>query len=229
MAKVLTLRDTRKSGWTQDRWRWLHEVRQDGSLSATARLVAHSLGFGFANSKTGECRPGVGALARDVKVSPRTIERCLTDLQVHGWIVRRGGNAPGMRARFTFRFPGEHTPDLSREHTSDLSGSRANSVSPPVPPYMEEPNLNHTEQLHLQSEIRRLPMPTCPTIFVLPGSVTANRWDDWLTAKGYPTLACIGKLIDGKYLMPTTSAPSRSEPAAYRIALDWAAWLRSRS
>ena len=192
MAKVVTLRDTRPSGWSQDRWRWLHEVRQDGDLSAMARLVACSLGFGFANSKTGECRPGVQALARDVKVSPRTIERCLTDLQSRGWIVRLGGNAPGLRATFAFRFPGQNTPEMAREHTTemarehtpDLSVTHANPDAPPRPPLMEQPNMNHSERLHPRAAIRGLPKPKCHTANVAPGSVTAERWDEWLKAEG---------------------------------------------
>jgi len=221
MAKVVTLRDTRPSGWSQDRWRWLHEVRQDGDLSAMARLVACSLGFGFANSKTGECRPGVQALARDVKVSPRTIERCLTDLQTRGWIVRLGGNAPGLRATFAFRFPGPHTPirsgrhtsDLSERHTTDLSGTCANPDAPPRPPLMEQPNMNHSAP-----DISLVPVP--------PGSPAAERWDAWLLADDFPPLTEIGKTnFDGDYLMPVTTAPDKSDTIAYGIARRWVEYL----
>lgn len=227
MGRVLTLRDTRPSGWSQDRWRWLNEVRQDGDLSAMARLVACSLGFGFANHKTGECCPGVQALARDVQASPRTIERCLFDLQARGWIVRLGGNAPGVRARFAFRFPEQHTPDLAGRHTPDPSETHAN----PDAPLMNKDStmIEPKERQHPRAAIRGLPRPSCLTTMIARGSVTAGRWDAWLHSEGYPPLDRIGHRIDGQYEMPITVPADKFSKMPHGIALRWAEWLRSKA
>ena len=138
MAKVVTLHGARPGGWSKDRWRWLGAVRRDGTLSPMARLLAHALGFGFANGETAECRPGLSTLAEDCATSERTIDRCLTELQARGWIERKGGNAPGVRAAIGFRFPGRHTPDLA--------GTHAIPDAPPRPPYKDQPNMNHKKR-----------------------------------------------------------------------------------
>lgn len=202
-----------------------------------ARLIACALGFGFANGDTGECRPGLATLAEDCATSPRTVDRCLGELQARGWIVRKGGNAPGIRAAIGFRFPGQHTPEMAREHTPematehtpDLTGTHANPDAPPRPPYMEEPNLNHAKAPHPRALIRGLPKPQCTTTAVAPGSWAAERWDAWLQAEGFPPLERIGRKIAGGFEMPITVAPTKGEQVPYGIARRWADWLRSRA
>ena len=91
--------------------------------------------------------------------------------------------------------------------------------------------MQRTEPLHPRVAIRGLTKPKCPSKLVAPQSVEAQRWDDWLTSNGYPPLARIGHqdLDSGHYEMPVTSAPDKSQTVPYRIALDWANWLRSKA
>lgn len=248
MAKVYTLRGQRPGGWAKERWEWSKRVRRDGNLSPMARLVAHSLAIGFANSETAECRPGLATLAEDCASSTRTIDRAMTDLERAGWIERKGGNAPGVSAAIRFRFPEdrhatatehtpdlthEHAPDLAGEHTPDLTGTHAKSDAPPRPPYMEEPNLNNKNHaatgLHPRAALRPPKRPNITTILVAPGSAAHGAWDDWLAARGFPPLERIGQAVEGGgWIMPTTTAPAEGDQIAYRIALGWAGWLRSR-
>ncbi|MCB5411031.1 helix-turn-helix domain-containing protein [Pseudogemmobacter sp. CC-YST710] len=123
MAKVYSLRGARPGGWAKDRWEWSKRVRRDGDLSPMARLVAHSLAIGFAKSETAECRLGAATLAEDCATSVPTIERAMRDLERAGWIERKGGNAPGVRAAIRFCFP-EDRHATATEHPSDFKGEQ---------------------------------------------------------------------------------------------------------
>lgn len=213
-----------------------------------ARLVAHSLAIGFANSETAECRPGADTLAEDCATSIPTIERAMRDLERAGWIERKGGNAPGVRAAIRFRFPedrhatasehpsdlkGEHPSFLQGEHPSDLTATPIKSAAPPRPPYMEEPNLNNKNHaangVHPRAALRPPKRPNITTKLVAPGSAAHEAWDRWLAARGFPPLERIGQAVEGGgWIMPTTTAPEEGDQIAYRIALGWAGWLRSR-
>lgn len=89
--------------------------------------------------------------------------------------------------------------------------------------------MNHTEGLHPRAAIRGLKRPRVLTKLVAVGSVEAQLWDEWLAAKGYPPLSRIGHRIEGQFEMPVTAAPEESNAIGYRIALDWAEWLRSKA
>lgn len=243
MAKVVTLHGARPGGWSKDRWRWLGAVRRDGDLSPMARLIACALGFGFANNDTGECRPGLATLAQDCATSPRTVDRCLGELQARGWIVRKGGNAPGIRAAIGFRFPGQHTPEMAREHTPematehtpDLTGTHAISDAPPTPPYKEEPNLNQKPAPRAATRII-VPggqRPTPLSQVVQKGTEAEADWNRWLSEKGFPELEQIGRVVVVGMLegwdMPWRYPPPPRDERAERVAWAYANWLRIKA
>jgi hypothetical protein len=90
--------------------------------------------------------------------------------------------------------------------------------------------MNHSEPLHPRAALRGLTMPRCPIVSVAVGSITAERWDDWLQAEGFPKLEEIGRgNLDRGYDMPVAAAPDRSDKTAYDIARRWAEWLRSKA
>jgi hypothetical protein len=201
----------------------------DGGLSPVARLIACQLGFGFANHETGECRPGAATLAKGCATSLRTVERSLMDLEARGWIKRRGGEGPGIHAAILFAFPDQRPPDLAGERPPDLAATPASSGGPPCTPYKDKPQLNHSARPHPRAMIRGLPKPQCATTAVAAGSWTADRWNAWLQAEGFPPLERIGRKIEGGFEMPITVAPSKGEQVPYRIARRWAEWLRSKA
>lgn len=252
MAKVVQLRGARPGGWAKERWNWIGAVMADGSLTMAARLVAVSLAQGFANHETAECRPGLAALMTAVAASRATVLRALADLQSHGWIERRGGNAPGKVAAYVFRNPGEapeqvspvrpeqvssarpeQVSSLRPEQVSSVSGTGLNPATPPIPPYKDQPQLNHKYARQnppsARAAIRGLEMPQCATRLVVPGSAEAERWDDWLARAGFPALDRIGRQRNGRWLMPISTAPDPGDEIPYRIALGWAEWLRSKA
>lgn len=212
----------------------------DGELSPLSRLVACSLAQGFANHETAECRPGLAALMKAVAASRATVLRALNDLQIRGWVERRGGNAPGKSATYAFREPGARreqvsdlrpvqVSDLRPEQVSDLSGTGLNFETPPCTPYKDKPHMNHRAHTHPRAAIRGLPMPQCLTTIIPPDSVSAGRWDEWLEGEGLQPLAKIGHRVDGGWLMPVTVAPTKGEEIPHGIALRWANWLRSKA
>jgi hypothetical protein len=239
MAKVVQLRGARPGGWAKDRWQWIGDVLAAPDLSHTAKLIGVALAQGFANHETAECRPGLKALMAAVSISRATVLRALADLQAAGWLEKRGGNAPGRLAAYGFLFPQqvsslrpEQVSSLRPEQVSPVSATGLNPEISPCTPYKDKPHMNHRarEQTPRQA-IRGLPQPQCPTTLILPGSVAAERWNDWLAANGFPGLDRIGFKVEGSYRMPLAGAPSRGEgdtPAA-RLALRWADWLRSKA
>ena len=110
MAKVVQLRGQRPGGWAKVRWNWIGAVMAAPGLSPTTKLVAITMAQGFANHETAECRPGLAALMAATSAARRTVLLALHDLQLAGWLVRQGGNAPGKVASYVFRFPG-HAPE----------------------------------------------------------------------------------------------------------------------
>lgn len=104
-ADVIRAHDPMGENWKGLRWLWLQKIRRDDRISSTGRLVAHAIALQYADGLNSECRPGVETLAKDMNFSPRTIERCLTELKAQGWILRLGGNAPGVPAAFQCVFP----------------------------------------------------------------------------------------------------------------------------
>ena len=229
MSKIIQFRGARAAGWAKDRWRWLGAIRRDARLSAMARLVAHALGFGFANSETAECRPGAQALADDCGTSLRTIERCMMDLEGAGWIARIGGEGPGVKAAIVFTFPGERPPVLAAERPPVLAATPAIPDGPPIPPYKDQPNMNHKANPNLRAQIRGPKRPHILTHEVAPGSARAARWDEWLAVHGHPPLSQIGfRPNGGGFLMPVSVAPRPDEEIPWRIAAVWVDWLRTK-
>jgi hypothetical protein len=211
-----------------------------------ARLVACALGFGFANAETAECRPGYQTLANDCGTSVRTIERCFMDLEAAGWIARKGGEGPGVSAAIVFRFPerppevaddeGERPPVLADERPPVLAVTPASSDAPPIPPYMDQPNMNQrTGLLRAASQVivKGGQRPRYVTVCVPVGSVLAGRWDEWLAANAFPPLAVIGQRLDQKgadgWEMPVTLPAGFGDEVATRIATRWADWLRGKA
>lgn len=242
MGQVVNMRGARPSGWNKDRWEWMQLVIADCSLSPMARLIAVCLAQRFANNQTAECRPGLPALMASVAAPKRTVLGALADLKNEGWIAAAGGHAPGRAATYRFLWPETQpksvrnpAPDQVRrvapEQVQIEARTGADFGTPPTPPYMEEPEMNHTEPVHPRVAIRGLPRPTCATKLVTPESAEAQRWDDWLAERGYPPLARIGQrdLVTSHYEMPVTCAPDRSNTVAHGIAVRFADWLRSRA
>lgn len=90
--------------------------------------------------------------------------------------------------------------------------------------------MNQKAHPHPRAAIRGEVMPQCLTTLVDPGSVTAERWDEWLGREGFPPLERIGhRDRDGGWRMPVTVAPAKGEAIPYGIALRWASWLRSKA
>lgn len=89
--------------------------------------------------------------------------------------------------------------------------------------------MNHRAHPNPRAALRGLTMPQCMTTVILPGSVSAERWDEWLAAEGFKPLALIGHRVEGGWRMPVTVAPTKGEAIPYRIAQRWAEWLRSKA
>ncbi len=90
------------SEWKYQRWGWMESVRRDETLSATARLLAHSLALDFANAKTARCDPRVADLLEVLGVSKPTIKRALRDLKEGGWIASCPGIGRGNHSGYLF-------------------------------------------------------------------------------------------------------------------------------
>ena len=246
MAKVIALTGARPGSWSKDRWAWQKAVWADGDLSAMARLLAGVLASGYSNHETGECRPGLKALCDAVGAHRATVLRGMAELVASGWVDRLGGEGPGKAASYRFRFPDQPERvaaprpervaglrhDGSQDHdpngSQDCTQRVADLQNPPIPPYKDKPNMNQ-KSVHPRVAIRGLPRPHCVTHVISTTSDRAARWDEWLKAEGYPPLAKIGFISEGGYRMPVSVAPKPSEETAYRIARNWADWLRSRA
>ncbi len=85
--------------WNRARWGWLDAVTADGTLSPTARLLAHVLVTNFSNHETAYCTPGTDTLAEKLSTTVATINRALRDLAAAGWLIRTEGRGRGRRSR----------------------------------------------------------------------------------------------------------------------------------
>lgn len=171
----------------------------------------------------------------------RTALRALSDLKQAGWIVAKGGEGPGKPAAYVFRWPGERVPEVAPERVPDLAPERvpeiaptgAKSCTPPIPPYKDEPKLNHTgtpqKPLSISAQIRGPQQPKVLTHIIAPGSNREAIWDEWLARHGHPPLSEIGFKSGGGYKMPVSLAPREAEEIPYRIAVAWVDWLRSKA
>lgn len=236
MAKVVNLHGARPGGWAKDRWAWIGAVMADGELTPLARLVACSLAQGFANHETAECRPGLAALMAAVAAPKRTVLRALNDLQLRGWIERRGGNAPGKLATYAFMRPvqvskmaPERVPPVTPEQVPDLAQTGAIFGAPPCTPHKDKPQLNHNQAPHPRAAIRGLPKPQVATSAVAYGSDREAAWNRWLQERGYPPLERIGRRISGGWEMPVGWPPQAGEDIPEGIARRFADWLRSKA
>lgn len=218
-----------------------------------ARLVAQSLAAGFANSETGECRPGAATIAEDCATSVKTVERVMRELELGGWVERLGGNAPGIRAAIRFRFPGEprsaprfqnkeqpsdlrgeHPSELAGEHPSDLSLTPLSSEFPPRPPYKDQPNMNYktTPKTGRQNEAPK-ERPTVLAAAVPMGSDFEADWNAWLMRNGFEGLPQIGRVVKVRgercWDMPSKLPPADHDLTANMIGRRFAEWLTARA
>lgn len=88
--------------WNSARWGWLESVRRDGSLTDTARLLAHVLVLDYANHRTSECNPSIDELMRVLGKSKSTVKRAVQDLEESGWIIRESGRGRGRKTGYGF-------------------------------------------------------------------------------------------------------------------------------
>lgn len=257
MAKVIQLRGQVPGGWSRERWAWLKAVSADARLSAIARLVGNILAVGYANHETATCNPGRQALMEAVGASRATVTRALAELREAGWIEPLGGEGPGKVASYRFR-PAERGSDVSLERGSDMrpeSTERGSAVSlergsvmnatglipeiPPIPPYKDEPNMNHnarvkSQRLTPRQLLRGKARPTTLSVLVPEGSSGALAWDTWLMAQGFQPLARIGRRAGGGGLygfdLPYSTAPRPDDSEVHiRVALRFAEWLQDRA
>ena len=241
MAKVVQLRGQTPSGWKQERWRWIGAVLASVAVSDRAKLVAVSMAQGFANHETAECRPGVAALCRAVALDKRAVQRALADLREAGFVQPLGGEGPGKLAGYRFCWPGERvtpaTPErvtpATPERVTDLTPTGDKSSAPPIPPYKDEPKLNHTgtpqKPASISAQIRGPQQPRVLTHIIAPGSTREALWDEWLARHGYAPLSEIGFKAQGGWRMPVSVAPRETDEIPFGIAVAWAEWLRSKA
>jgi hypothetical protein len=242
MPKVVPFRGASPSGWSKDRWVWRKAIIKDDRLSMAARVVGSELAFGFANSETAECNPGVKVLMDALASSRSTIMRALAELTEWGWIIRLGGEGPGKRASYRFAHP-ERVSDLTPERVSipapervsDLDATCVKSENPPIPPYKDQLNMNHNS-LHraaCQVVVKGGQRPRIATEFVEVGTLKAEWWNDWLAANSYPSLEKIGLAGQqyglGGWEMPITIPAGFEDQMPQRIAVSWADWLNNRA
>ena len=246
MAKVVQLHGQRPGGWAKERWAWIGAVMADGELTPLARLVACSLAQGFANHETAECRPGLAALMKAVAASRATVLRALNDLQLRGWIERRGGNAPGKLAAYVFRNPAEPREQVANLRPEQVSGMTPEQVSPVTPtglipekspctPYKDKPHMNHKGLLRAASRniVPGGARPTPLSQLVQIGTDAEAAWDEWLEARRFPPLAKVGQRIGAGMVqgwdMPWRYPPGPGDETATRVAVRFAEWLRNKA
>jgi Uncharacterized membrane-associated protein/domain len=68
-----------------------NQIFEDGNLSGYAKLVYMALCY-FADNHTGLCYPSLKALAEKSKISVRSVQRALIDLETGGYIERTQRN-----------------------------------------------------------------------------------------------------------------------------------------
>ncbi len=226
----------RPAGWAKDRFAWRKAVIADTRLGATSKLLANELAFGFSNHETGECSPGIPALMGALSCCKRTVLRALAELVARRWLARRGGNAPGKRAVYVFRMQGEQVTGMTPEQVTGLSRTGDSFVTPPKPPYMDEPNMNqrtmpqkYAPKVRVPGGVRPVPFSQCVEF----GSDAETAWAEWLKAEGFPSLDKIG-LAHGVtqvrgWDMPNKWPPGLGDEVGRKLARRFAEWLMARA
>jgi hypothetical protein len=88
---------------------WRDGVLGDDALSHTEVSVAFVLAH-YANSDGSRCRPGRDRLAKDTRLSERTVTRALSALEKRGWVVQAAGGYRGQAVEYVLSRPERETP-----------------------------------------------------------------------------------------------------------------------
>lgn len=100
---------------------------------STDRIVVYMNLLGRVNNRTKYCFPSIARIVKDTKLSERTINRILNDLEAYGFILRKKGKS-GTSNKYWFpledeRFFDPEAPDfLKAKSQSKLYRSKANTT-----------------------------------------------------------------------------------------------------
>lgn len=207
------------------RIQWHRVLFASNDLTANERVIAAYLVNVRLNWVSGQLNPGVKRIAREVGVTPRTVQRAVKHLEQKGWFDVQRGNGRGNLTHYEFALPGILKAETEKEKTdtsvtlSDRKGrqqcrervteatrkgrkgSRHNSITQN---YKKSATRNTTsgDVVHLKADL----------FFVPSGSYFAIYWNDRFMRVG---VQCLGKSVPeekhqgqlGYWLPAKTPAP----------------------
>ena len=208
--------------------------------------MASVLSLQFANDETGQINPSRDTLADYLGLHPDTIKKALRELIQAGWLARQAGLGRGRNTLYQLMSPGRVVPLSSEKkgaNSPSFSASEKGGKSSPLPSEKGgnfqgkggqiTPSHIMQEQSSEQRERARGKRPADHlNACVQPNSWKAQAWDEWLTARRYPTLAELGiKSSDASGVgwdVPFPTPPSPDIEIKNTIALRWVEWACCR-
>ena len=150
----------------------------DNGPQARSEMIVLMVLADCADAETGSCFPSIAHIARNARMSERTVQRTLSALQSEGWIIiqpntRKNGSTSSNV--YVIQFEALQLTPFVRDRTSRNKGGcqngtpRQNGTPAPVKmtPYggcqNGAPITNHKEQRDLFAEWLRLPQKNKPT------------------------------------------------------------------
>ncbi|MEM9578251.1 MAG: helix-turn-helix domain-containing protein [Pseudomonadota bacterium] len=225
-----------------NRFQWLKAVMQS-DVSRTAKNVATVLAVQFSNDDTGQCNPRQTTIADSIGAHRDAVKRAIRELKNSGWLMVLEGRGRGRQSGYRLISPGkivsistakkgDKVPDekgdephpCSREKGDELRGKGGRTAHPHI----------RQEQTYEQSA-RETPAARgrCPCerlALIEPGSHREEAWNEWLTQRGWPTVADLRVKYQTGFGMPQPMPPSNNDPhgIAQRITERFLAWASAR-
>lgn len=216
---------------------WRRRVRCDRGLSSTAAIVLTHLEAEYVNRETGLAWPGSARLAEELGFCERTIRNALSEGEARGYISvsrQRGRGRTNVYALVLEGLPAEAPKDRPRPSTSKPR------PMPPGSPARENRNPRSGYSAAMGGKMvpakpergfqsyREPPKepPTRRLVAIDLDSRDAERWREWLSARGSPQIKAFPRLPDGRVCVPSLAPPEPDEPIALSITEKWLAQAR---
>lgn len=223
-----------------NRFEWLKAVLQVAELSGAAKNIASALAVQFANDESGQINPKKETLATYLSLHLDTVKRALRELRDAGWLTSHGNGGRSRAAAFVLCAPGRIIAFRSpKKEGASVQETGGKSSPPSVQPRSERGghsrvNRGQKTPTHIEQSSEQKaragserPAPQCRRC-IRPGSPSEERWNQWLSLRGYSTLAELGvKSSDAEgrgWDAPFTLPPKPDDIVQLRIAEKWAEW-----
>lgn len=123
----------------------MHLVWQNASELQGSRLLVMLALADWSNDE-GHCWPKINQLAHKTRVSARTAQRCIRDLEEEGYLTAEGGGGRGIPSQYQLSIERLNEQRVTTLHPLSQKGDNGDTkrVTPGASPYNIEPSINNT-------------------------------------------------------------------------------------